>query len=92
MRTLAATLAGLLALAAAPLSESTTASGLKEALRVATALRGMGMGAQVDELEVAMNRAAEKSAREVTLVFAAAISQMSFKDASGIVSASSTTS
>ncbi len=110
-------LALLLPLAAAPLSESTAARGLKDALRlateravastsraggflddpairiglpgalssVATALRGIGMGAQVDELELAMNRAAEKAAREATPVFADAISQMSFADAGGIL-------
>jgi hypothetical protein len=117
MRTLAASLAGLLALAAAPLSDGTTASALKEALRVATeravsstsktngflhnpsihiglpgklssvttALRGLGMSAQVDELEEAMNHAAEKAAGEATPVFVDAIAQMSFKDATGIL-------
>ena len=122
MRTLALSLAGFLALAAAPLSESTTAAGLKEALRVATeravqstsrtngfldnpririglpgklssvasALRGIGMSAQVDELEVAMNHAAEKAASEATPVFVDAISQMSFDDAAGILRGSDT--
>ena len=117
MRTLALVLAGFLALAAAPLSESTTAAGLKDALRIATeravqttsrtngfldnpkihiglpgklssvaaALRGIGMSAQVDELEVAMNHAAEKAAHEATPVFIDAISRMSFQDAAGIL-------
>ncbi len=122
MKTLAVSLAGLVVLGAAPLSESTTASGLKEALRVATeravqstskangfldnpeiriglpgklsavatAMRGIGMGAQVDELEVAMNRAAEKAAGEATPVFVDAIQQMGFQDARGILSGGDT--
>lgn len=105
------------ALTAAAQSESTTASALKEALRIATeravqstsqtngfldnpkiriplpgkltgmatALRGIGMGAQVDELEASMNHAAEKASAEATPVFVDAISQMSFKDATGIL-------
>jgi hypothetical protein len=117
MKTLALPLLALVLLGAAPLTDSTTASGLKEALQLATeravqttsqtggfldnpkiriplpgklgsmatALRGVGMGAQVDELEVAMNRAAEKASAEATPVFVDAISQMSFKDASGIL-------
>lgn len=52
---------------------------------VATALRGIGMGAQVDELEVAMNRAAERAASEATPVFVDSIAKMSFEDATGIV-------
>lgn len=122
MKTLAASLAGMIVLAATPLSEGTTASGLKEALRVATeravestsktngfldnqkiriglpsklssvasALRGIGMGAQVDELEVAMNHAAEKAAGEATPVFVDAITQMSFEDARGILTGGDT--
>lgn len=122
MRTLAVALSGLLALAAAPVSDGTAAAGLKEALRVATeravqstsktngfldnpsiriglpgkfsgaatALRGIGMGAQVDELEVAMNHAAEQAAHEATPVFVDAIGKMSFQDASGILSGGDT--
>jgi hypothetical protein len=117
MRTLAVSVAAVVLLAASPPSESTTASALKEALRVATeravqstsrtngfldnpkiriglpgklssaatALRGIGLGAQVDELETAMNHAAEKAAREATPVFVDAIGKMSFQDASGIL-------
>jgi len=109
-------------LAAAGLSAATTASGLKDALRVATdqavastsktggfldnpqiriplpgkletmatALRAVGMGAQVDELEVAMNHAAEKAAGEATPVFTKALTDMSFKDASAILSGGDT--
>lgn len=102
---------------ASQLSDATTASGLREALRVATeravqttskaggylddprihielpgklegmatGLRALGMGAQVDELEVAMNRAAERAAGEATPVFVDAIKAMSFDDAAGIL-------
>ena len=52
---------------------------------MSTALRGIGMGAQVDELEVAMNHAASKAAGVATPVFVDAISKMSFSDATGIV-------
>jgi hypothetical protein len=48
------------------------------------------MSAQVDELEVTMNHAAEKAAGEATPVFVDAISQMSFQDASGIVTGGDT--
>lgn len=107
---------------AAQLSAATTASGLKDALRVATeqavastskaggflddpkiriplpgklesvanGLRAMGMSAQVDELEVAMNRAAEKAAGEATPVFTRALTDMSFQDAAGILRGSDT--
>jgi hypothetical protein len=107
---------------AAQLSAATTASGLKDALRIATdqavattsksggfldnpkiriplpgnlesmanGLRVMGMGAKVDELEVAMNTAAEKAAGEATPVFSKALGDMTFKDASGILSGGDT--
>jgi hypothetical protein len=106
-----------LALLGAALSESTTVSALKDALRLATeravattsrangflddpeirirlpgkldsvarGLRAVGQGAKVDELEVAMNRAAEKAAGEATPVFVDAISGLGFEDAAGIV-------
>jgi hypothetical protein len=102
---------------ATQLSDATTASGLRDALQVATeravkttsksggflddprihiklpgkldsmatGLRAVGMGAQVDELEVAMNHAAEKAAGEATPVFVDAIKGMSFTDAAGIL-------
>ena len=101
---------------------ATTASGLKDALRIATdaavantsqpggfldnpkiriplpgklesmanGLRAMGMSAKVDELEVAMNTAAEKAAGEATPVFSKALGDMTFKDASGILSGGDT--
>jgi hypothetical protein len=65
--------------------------GLPGALgQMTSGLRAIGMGAQVDELEVAMNRAAEKAAGEATPVFVDAIGQMSFQDASGIVTGGDT--
>jgi hypothetical protein len=48
-------------------------------------LRAIGLGGQVDELEVAMNRAAERAAAEATPVFVDAIKQMSFSDARAIL-------
>ena len=106
-----------LALLGAAVSQSTTVSALKDALRLATeravattsrtngflddpeirirlpgkldsvakGLRAVGQGAKVDELEVAMNRAAEKAAGEATPVFVDAIKQLNFEDAAGIV-------
>jgi hypothetical protein len=49
--------------------------------RVASALRSVGLGGRVDELELSMNRAAEQAAGEATPVFASAISSMSLGDA-----------
>jgi len=116
------TLSLLLLAAAGGLSDSTTASGLREALKLATeravastskeggfldnpririplpgkldsmagALRAIGFGSQVDELEVGMNRAAERAAAEATPVFVDAIEGMSFQDAAGILRGSNT--
>jgi hypothetical protein len=65
--------------------------GLPGALgKMAGALRALGMSAQVDELELAMNRAAEKAAGEATPIFVDAISKMSFQDAAGIVTGGDT--
>jgi hypothetical protein len=52
---------------------------------MATGLRGLGFGAQVDELELAMNRAAEQAAGEATRVFLDAVASMSISDAYGIL-------
>ena len=114
--------AALFGLGASGLPVATQASGLKEALRLATeravkatsqpggfldnakiriglpgqlgkmasGLRALGLGSQVDELEIAMNHAAEKAAGEATPVFVDAIQQMSFQDASGIVTGGDT--
>jgi len=115
-------LAVVFAAYATQLSDATTASGLKDALKVATeravsttsksggfldnpkihiplpgklesmatGLRAVGMGAQVDELEVAMNHAAEKASGEATPVFVDAIQGMSFQDAAGILKGNDT--
>ena len=65
--------------------------GLPGALgTMSSALRTVGMGAQVDQLEVAMNHAAEKATSEATPVFVDAIKGMSFQDASKIVSGGDT--
>jgi hypothetical protein len=52
---------------------------------MAKGLRAIGMGSQVDELEVAMNRAAEKAAGQAKDVFWQGIRQMSFADAQAIL-------
>lgn len=103
-------------------SDATTASALRDALRLASqravsttskpggflddpeirirlpgklesmagGLRALGMGAKVDELEVAMNHAAEHAAAEATPIFVGAIEKMSFQDAVGILRGSDT--
>ncbi len=52
---------------------------------VASALRGLGLGKPVDDLEHAMNRAAEAAAAEAVPVFASAITSMSIADAFAIL-------
>lgn len=52
---------------------------------VEKALRGIGFSKQVDELEVGMNRAAERAAGEAREVFWAAITQITIEDAFGIL-------
>lgn len=52
---------------------------------MAQGLRAVGFGGKVDELELAMNRAAEQAAGEATPVFLDAIASMSFDDAYGIL-------
>jgi hypothetical protein len=56
----------------------------------AKALRTIGFGSQVDEVEVAMNRAAEQAAGEATDVFLDAISRMTIQDAVGILNGGET--
>jgi hypothetical protein len=51
-----------------------------------TALRGMGYGKQIDDLELSMNRAAEAAAPKAQPIFVNAIQSMSFTDAQQIVS------
>ena len=52
---------------------------------MATALEALGFGRQVEELEVAMNRAAERAAGEAVEVFVGAITSMTLADAWGIL-------
>jgi hypothetical protein len=64
---------------------------LPENLRTAAkGMRLMGMGAQVDELELGMNRAAEQAAPAAKQIFIHALTKMSFDDARGILSGNDT--
>ena len=53
--------------------------------RMAGALRKIGFARQVDELEVAMNRAAERAAGEARGIFVDAIAELSIRDAFAIL-------
>jgi len=65
--------------------------GLPDSLQtMAAGLRGMGLGGRIDELELAMNRAAEQASAEATEVFWQGIRQMSFADARGILAGGDT--
>ena len=57
---------------------------------VGKGMRMMGMGAQVDELEVGMNRAAEQASPEAKQIFIAAVKKMSFDDARKILTGDDT--
>lgn len=82
--------------------QSTSQSGgflLNELIKIQTpeelqgmgkALRAIGFGQQVDELETAMNRAAEKASGEATDIFWNQIKQMSISDAFGILNGGET--
>jgi len=64
---------------------------LPENLRKAGAgMRLMGMGTQVDDLELGMNRAAEQAAPAAKQIFIDALMRMSFDDARQILSGSDT--
>ncbi len=52
--------------------------------KMAEGLRAIGFNRPVDQLELAMNRAAEQAAGEATAVFWAAIKQMTFADVRAI--------
>lgn len=56
-----------------------------EAQQVATRLRQIGLGAQVDKFELSLNRAAEDAAKKAKPVFVKAITSMSIQDAVGIL-------
>jgi hypothetical protein len=53
---------------------------------VGRGMRLIGMGAQVDELEVGMNRAAEQATPAAKAIFLSALKKMSFDDARRILS------
>jgi len=57
----------------------------KTVRKIGNALRAVGLGQQVDELEVGMNRAAERASREAKPVLVEAIQRMTLDDALGIV-------
>ncbi len=57
---------------------------------VSKGMRMMGMGAKVDELEVGMNRAAEKATPKAKAIFLSALERMSFDDARKILSGGDT--
>jgi len=64
---------------------------LPEKLRtLGKGMRLMGMGAQMDDLEVGMNRAAEQAAPKAKQIFVDAVTHMSFDDARKILSGSDT--
>jgi len=64
---------------------------LPEKLRSAgKALRMVGMGGQVDALEVGMNRAAEQAAPQAKQIFLRAVTNMTFADAKGILTGNDT--
>ena len=56
-----------------------------EAKKVEEKLRAIGLGDQVDEAILSMNRAAEDAAKSSVPIFVNAIKQMSIKNASGIL-------
>jgi hypothetical protein len=52
-----------------------------EAVKVENTLRGMGLGAQVDQAVLSMNRAAEDATKSAAQIFLNAITQMTIQDA-----------
>jgi hypothetical protein len=56
-----------------------------ELQRVGSTLRGVGLGAKVDDFEKKMNEAAEKAAAEALPVFVDAVRDMTFEDARQIL-------
>ncbi|HEY2722716.1 MAG TPA: DUF4197 domain-containing protein, partial [Chitinophagaceae bacterium] len=56
-----------------------------EAEKVEKTLRSMGLGKQVDNAVLSMNRAAEDASKSATQIFIDAIKQMSIQDAFGIL-------
>lgn len=57
----------------------------EEAKKVEQRLRGIGMGKQVDNAILSMNRAAEDASKSATPIFINAVKQMTIQDAAGIL-------
>lgn len=56
-----------------------------DAQRVATTLRSLGLGSQVDKFELTLNRGAEEAAKSAKPIFLTAIKSLTFKDVWGIL-------
>ncbi|UYZ64313.1 DUF4197 domain-containing protein [Hymenobacter weizhouensis] len=56
-----------------------------DAQRVATTLRSIGLGREVDKFELTLNRGAEDAAKSAKPIFLAAIKSLTFKDVWGIL-------
>ncbi|PJJ60155.1 DUF4197 domain-containing protein [Hymenobacter chitinivorans] len=56
-----------------------------DAQRVATSLRAIGLGSQVDKFELSLNRGAEDAAKSAKPIFLSAIKSLTFKDVWGIL-------
>jgi hypothetical protein len=56
-----------------------------DAQRVATTLRSIGLGSQVDRFELSLNRGAEDAAKSSKPIFLAAIKSLTFQDVWGIL-------
>ncbi len=61
-----------------------------EAKKIESTLRNLGMGKQVDDAILSMNRAAEDACKNATPIFTNAIKQMTVTDAIGILKGSDT--
>lgn len=57
----------------------------EEAKKLESTLRSLGMGAQVDQAILSMNRAAEDAAGSATAIFVQAVKEMTIQDAAGIL-------
>jgi hypothetical protein len=56
-----------------------------DAQRVATTLRAIGLGSQVDKFELSLNRGAEDAAKSAKPIFISAIKSLTFSDVWGIL-------
>lgn len=59
-----------------------------DAQRVATTLRSIGLGSQVDKFELSLNRGAEDAAKSAKPIFLSAIKSLTFSDVWGILTGS----